>query len=297
MRTSEFDIFDVVLWLLFACLGVVALVGAYAGVRIYIADQFVIPSSSMEPTLIPGDRVIVNKLIMGARIYDEFDFCDGAPLVSHRTRGIRDIKHNDILIFNFPINYDNDQIEFELNYVYGKRCVGIPGDSVSGRNGYLYSNNYDGVIGSIDKQRELSQTPDSLIHRRTLIINTPYGVNPRWTIKNFGPLYVPKEGESITLDLSNYRLYERVVTYETGLPLNVSDEGVLMLGDKVAGDYTFTKNYYYVCGDNVINSGDSRYWGFVPEEFVVGVVSRITYSRDIESDEFRWSRFMKSVMN
>ena len=106
------------------------MIGMYFGCRVYIVDQFVIPTSLMEPTLITGDRVVVNKLIVGAHIYDNFDFREGVPMKSHRAWGLRKIKHNDIVVFNYPINGKDGGIGFKLNYVYGKRCIGIPGDSV-----------------------------------------------------------------------------------------------------------------------------------------------------------------------
>ena len=81
-----------------------------------MVDQFVIPSASMYPTLQAGDRVWVNKLVMGARIYDDLESASSSTLRSWRTRGIRKVKRNDILIFNFPIN--EDRIAFKINYVY-----------------------------------------------------------------------------------------------------------------------------------------------------------------------------------
>lgn len=289
-------IYDVVYRFCLLILAGMLLVAVYACTRIYIADNFRIPTGSMEPTLIPGDNVIVNKLIAGARIYDEFDFTDGVPMKSHRAWGYRQVEHNDIVIFNFPINRSKYKMEFKINYVYGKRCIACPGDSVSIRNGYFHNNRYSGVLGNISRQDILSATPDSLLPRNVLYAMPFDPVNYGWTIKNFGPLYVPEIGGKVVLDQTNYRLYKLAVEFETGKRLYINKSGVLMLGDDVAGEYVFRKNYYFMCGDNVMDSNDSRYWGFVPEEFIVGVVSRIIFSRDKYSDEFRWDRFLKSVL-
>ncbi|MFI3306512.1 MAG: signal peptidase I [Rikenellaceae bacterium] len=270
-------------------------IAGYFAVRIYIVDQFVIPTGSMQPTLIPGDRVIVNKLIAGARIYDEYDFSEGTPMKSHRTRGLREVRHNDIVIFNFPLNRKRNKIEFELNYVYGKRCVGMPGDSVSIVDGFYRNNNYDGIIGVAEEQQRLSDRPDSLIRKNVLRSMSPNGAVPRWTIKNFGPLYVPRSGDEIAVTRYDLNLYKRLIEFETGEAIQVID-GEIFLGNEPIDKYRFSKNYYFCCGDNVLDSNDSRNWGFVPEEFIVGVVSRITYSRNRETNEFRWDRLMKCVL-
>lgn len=292
---KRMDLWDVLLRVMYTLIGIGLLIGLFIAMRIYVVDQFVIPTDSMRPTLIPGDYVIVNKLIAGARIYDRLDFKEGDPLECHRTWGMRQVKHNDIVIFNFPINRRKYKIEFKINYVYGKRCIGLPGDTVTIRNGYFKNNNYDGIFGVEAEQRRLSETPDSLI-ANTVIHAFPFDFRHYgWTIKEFGPLYVPRKGGRVALDAVNFQLYRLVVEYETGKKLRVNADKRLTLDGDPIDNYTFQGNYYFFCGDQVLNSNDSRYWGFVPEEFIVGVVTRITYSRDRKSDEFRWNRLLKRV--
>ena len=127
---KRLDFWDIILRVMYTFIGIGVLIGIFIAARVYVVDQFVIPTDSMRPTLIPGDYVIVNKLIAGARIYDRLDFKDGDPLECHRTKGFRKVEHNDIVIFNFPINRSKYKIEFKINYVYGKRCIGLPGDTV-----------------------------------------------------------------------------------------------------------------------------------------------------------------------
>ncbi len=78
--------------------------------------------------------------------------------------------------------------------------------------------------------------------------------------------------------------------------MELSEDGTIWIGGEEITSYRFDGNYYFMCGDNVSSSNDSRYWGFVPEEFIVGVVSRIIFSRDRVTDEFRWDRLLKSVL-
>lgn len=262
-------------------------------VRALFCDQFVVPSESMLPTLAPGDRILVNKLIVGARIYKKFDFSEGAALHLFRLPGFRKVRVNDIVVFNVPQGYDRDKIEFRINYVYAKRCIGTPGDSVSIRNGRFRNNHWSGPIGDTVQQQVLARMPDSLfspyVLRSMPFDDSLFG----WTIKNMGPLHVPRAGDSIPLDLRHFKLYRQVIEYETGKKLSF-ENGARLDGIPVCG-YTFRKNYYFFCGDNAPNSKDSRYWGFAPEEFIIGVVNRISYSQDPITGERRPERWWKRV--
>ena len=262
-------------------------------VRALFCDQFVVPSESMLPTLAPGDRILVNNLIVGARIYKKFDFSEGAALHSFRLPGFRKVRINDIVVFNVPQGYDRDKIEFRINYVYAKRCIGTPGDSVSIRNGRFRNNHWSGPIGDTVQQQVLARMPDSLfspyVLRSMPFDDSLFG----WTIKNMGPLHVPRAGDSIPLDLRHFKLYRQVIEYETGKKLSF-ENGARLDGIPVCG-YTFRKNYYFFCGDNAPNSKDSRYWGFAPEEFIIGVVNRISYSQDPITGERRPERWWKKV--
>lgn len=91
----------------------------------------------MSPTLIAGDRILANKLVAGARIYKKIEFGKDIPLRSFRMPGLREVRPNDVVIFNAPRGYDRGRIEFRINYVYTKRCIGAPGDSISIREGYF----------------------------------------------------------------------------------------------------------------------------------------------------------------
>lgn len=266
------------------------LILSYAGCRIFVCDQFIIPSDSMNPTLIPGDRILADKLIFGARIYKSYDFSKGQPLESWRMPGLRRIRPNDVLVFNVPKGYGKG-IEFKINYVFLKRCVGTPGDTVRIENGFYKNNNYNKLIGLESEQQRLRGTPDSLIPKG---VKRMFPFDKRWTIKDFGPLYVPAKGDTLLLEPSVYRLYREVIQYETGRKLSLQD-GICLLDGRPVSEYVFKGNYYFTGGDNVMDSGDSRYWGFVPEEFIIGVAKRISYSRDRNSEKLRWSRLWKKI--
>ena len=88
----------------------------------------------MYPTLQIGDRVWVNKLVTGARIYNDIDLVISSTLQSQRTKGMRNIERNYIIIFNYPIN--ENRISFKTNDVYAKRCIALPCDSISAVKGF-----------------------------------------------------------------------------------------------------------------------------------------------------------------
>lgn len=254
----------------------------FIGYRVFIWDRFIVPSESMVPTLIPGDRILVNKLIFGARIYKNFDFSRGQSLESWRMPGLREIRPNDVLVFNVPQGYDRDKIEFKINYVYSKRCVGTPGDTVSIVRGFYKNNYYDGVIGLASKQQQLAASNDLLIPDR-ILRTIPKGGD--WTIREFGPLYIPAKGDTIHLDSLRWNIYRTIIEYETNSELS----------DTFPAEYVFRENYYFVGGDNVMHSNDSRYWGFVPEEFIIGVAQRIAYSHSGRLEGLRWNRVWKRI--
>ena len=276
---------------LYTSLASIVVVASYYLCRIFIADQFVIPSDSMYPTLQIGDRVWVNKLVAGARIYNDINSANSSTLQSWRTRGMRNIERNDILIFNYPIN--NDRISFKINYVYAKRCIALPGDSISAVDGYYKNNNYEGVLSNKKAQEYLSKYPDSLLHESIRNTITPSHDKYPWTIKNFGPIYVPRKGDVIKLNAENALFYSKILEFETGKKIRVNSAGEVYLGDKPASYHIFTNNYYFMAGDNVINSGDSRYWGFVPEDYIVGVVGFIPYAIDKNTNEIKYDRILK----
>ena len=118
-----------------------------------------------------------------------------------------------------------------------------------------------------------------------------------WNVDNFGPLWVPRKGATVALTEANLPLYRRIIETYEGNRLEVSD-GQIRINGEPADSYTFAMDYYFMMGDNRHNSLDSRYWGFVPEDHIVGKPSFVWLSLDKEKSfpaNIRWNRIFRGV--
>ena len=128
----------------------------------------------------------------------------------------------------------------------------------------------------------------------------PLNAHTGWTRDNYGPIWIPAKGKSIDLNLKNIAIYERPIRTYEGNNLEITPKGEILINGKVAKSYTFKMDYYWMMGDNRHNSADSRYWGFVPEDHIVGKPLFIWWSADPDRKGFngiRWNRLFTWVDN
>ncbi|TAE85150.1 MAG: signal peptidase I [Bacteroidetes bacterium] len=127
----------------------------------------------------------------------------------------------------------------------------------------------------------------------------PFRETLGWNVDNFGPIYIPKAGDVITLDTVTYYIYERAIKVYENNPTLVMRNKKVYLNEQEITSYTFKQNYYFMMGDNRHNSADSRFWGFVPEDHIVGKALFTWMSLDPNETnlfkKIRWNRLFRGI--
>lgn len=332
-------------------------------VRWVFLEAYTIPTGSMEKSLLVGDFLFVSKLHYGPRTPNTPlqlplnhqtiwgtsipSYIGAVQIPSYRLPGFSSIKHNDVVVFNYPAEkgHPSDQ---KTNYI--KRCIGLPNDTISVIQGqvhlngkaienpprmqeeyFVFTNEFisDKVFEKLeitDYQRidqpehngyvmkatagaieELKQFP---FVRHVIKSVTPAGMvlykncfptdvaNLTWNVDNFGPLWIPAKGAKIKLDKMNVLFYGSTIKdYEHLEKVEIRDS-VLYLDGKAQTEYTFTQDYYFMMGDNRHDSEDSRFWGFVPADHVVGKAWLVWMSLDSQAgflDKIRFRRMFRFI--
>ncbi|MGF7214774.1 signal peptidase I [Spirosoma lacussanchae] len=353
-------------------------------IRWLFMEAFTIPTPSMENSLMVGDFLFVSKLHYGTRTtttplqvpltHQKIwgtnipSYSTAIQLPSYRLPGFTSVKNGDVVVFNVPPKYLNDNIDYpvDLKTNYIKRCVGIPGDVLEVRQREVYVNGtllpkpprseqkyflkttevldaaffrkYDIVNDYRDpgqpteNWKPLEQYNDSTksstmvgysINTTETVINQlkgfdwVKGIEPmsdkpgemspgiygtptfKWNHDNFGPITVPKQGVTIPINAQTIALYGPVIELYEGNENVVSSPTGIKIGGQPIGSYTFKQDYYFMMGDNRDNSLDSRFWGFVPADHIVGKAVFVWMSLDPNPDKWynkiRWNRLFRTI--
>ncbi|MDR7371988.1 signal peptidase I [Flavobacterium aquidurense] len=347
-------------------------------VHTYVVQPYTIPTSSLEKSLLIGDFLFVSKLNYGPRVpmttvalpmvHDSIpltkkrSYLKWPQLPYFRLPAFEKIKRTDIVVFNWPVDtvhyfYEPKgrpgvykPIDKRSNYV--KRCVGIPGDSLSVRDGYVFINGKKLVLPErakpqysyavaldgktpIDFESLLKELNVNLVDVRgfkdqvkkdTLFFGALTETNAerlknipgvtgvvreiakgnddrvfphinKWNEDNYGPIYIPEAGKTVALTNESLPFYKDIITNYEGNTLQI-DGSHFIINGKQTNTYTFKQNYYWMMGDNRHNSEDSRYWGYVPEDHIVGKPVFIWLSWDTNGkgiNKIRWDRVFTTV--
>ena len=303
---------------------ILAFVGAIVIVLLLRGFAFtscLIPSTGMENSLFQGERILVNKWSYGLRL----------PLMSafsyHRWRE-RPVQKRDIVVFNNPAGIQQPTID--RREIYISRCIGTPGDtllvdslfSVSSPEAqfnpdkkrlYTYPASKENLITSLI--RTLSITNDGLMgsddstHVRSLrryeyhLLEQAIG-DRNWIRpltekqdKELKPLIVPSKGKALRVYPWNITLLRNTLVMHEGKQAEIKND-TLYIDGKPTQHCFFTKDYYWMASNNSVNLSDSRLFGFVPQDHMIGKASLIWFSKEKGTgilDGYRWNRFFQSV--
>jgi len=328
-------------------------------IRWLFLEAFTIPTPSMEKSLLVGDFLFVSKIHYGPRTpatplqmplthqkiwwTDVPSYLDWIQLPQFRFPGFTKVKQNDVVVFNHPPELQYP-VDLKTNYI--KRCVGLPGDTLSVVDTQVYINSkpienptkmetsYLVMTNQQIKERVFKEyditdvdpnnlgyvammTPataeefgkQNFVQRIEPIKRTREQVNQRvypqntalfpWNEDFYGPIWIPSKGATIELNEKNIALYKDVImNYEHNKDVKIEENKVTIDGQEITS-YTFKQDYYFMMGDNRHNSEDSRFWGFVPEDHVVGKAFFIWLSLDKNPESFlnkiRWNRLLNLI--
>lgn len=330
-------------------------------IRGFLIEAYMIPTGSMEKSLLVGDFLFVSKVNYGPRIpmtpvafpfshhtlpvTGGKSYWEGLKLEYKRLPGFQEIKRNDVVVFNYPMEADpplSRPVDKRENYI--KRAIGIPGDTVQMKDSQVYINGEKGMNPPEGQTSYLVVTNGTDLNPQAIFdlriegqrqsdveyvftmtealaekvaswsnvtavkpIISPqrsseFGIFPEtidlgWNRDNFGPIVIPQKGLTVQLDSLTFPFYQRAITVYEGNSLEDRADGYYINGNKIES-YTFEMDYYWMMGDNRHSSSDSRYWGFVPEDHIVGKALFVWLSLDEQGgllDKIRWKRIFMGI--
>jgi len=235
----------------------------------FVVQGYGVQSGSMENTVMTGDFVFANKFIYGSKSPLYLPFSD-IRIPFFELPSLRHPRTGDVVVFDWPGNRDQVRPTEQQNYV--KRCIGTPGDTVRVINRVLYVNHVMIPFPPNSKFETTSVYPKGYPDPEIF----PKGSN--FNQDNYGPIVVPRKGEVIKLDQANFAKWKTFIERE-GHTCNLSGLDVLVDG-KPTDRYTVEHDYYFMMGDNRENSLDSRFWGFVPDQNIIGEAMIVYWSWD-----------------
>jgi signal peptidase I len=257
--------------------------------KLFVVEAFRIPSGSMENTLLVGDFLLVNKLAYGIRTPRYAPFTNLA-IPSFTLPLFRSVRRGDVVVFEFPGKHAGELPAGPEYYI--KRCIGLPGDTINIRSGYVIVNGREVLLPSHAKSSVIAGTLQPGFVDAGNPTHTPIDGN------NFGPTIVPKKGDVIPLTPSSLASWKKFIEREHHT-VELSSNGSVAIDGVESSQYVVAQDYFFMLGDNRGNSLDSRFWGFVPDDHILGEALVLYWSWDPEQpgDEahnqpasIRWNR-------
>ncbi len=262
-------------------------------VKSFLINAFHIPTGSMKNTLLAGDYILVNKAAYSIRSPKHFPLTD-FKVPSFKIFEIKNPERNDIIVFEHPAFFQGDNNKTQTLI---KRIVGLPGDTFQIINKHIFINGKK-YIAPISVKENLNLSIDNKIYDKKI-----FSYGEKWNADNYGPIIIPNKGQKINLNSKNINYWKLLIDNELGSKA-VQEEGtVITINDKPTNEYILKDDYYFVLGDNRDNSVDSRFWGFVPSNFIIGKAEIIYWSVEPHPTSgvssffksIRFNRFFQSI--
>ena len=233
----------------------------------FVLASFEVPTGSMEDTVKIGDRLFVNKFIYGGSTPYTIPFTS-IRIPHFRLPGFRRVAQGDVIVFDWP--GPRDQVDRPLQTWYLKRCIALPGDAVRIDRRVVYVNGKR--LKDPDHSKFLRTETEPVDYRNPNIF--PRGA--RFNEDNYGPIVVPQKGMALILNAQTFPSWQTFIHRE-GHTAEMAD-GKIIIDGKETSYYTVGRDYIFAMGDNRDDSLDSRFWGFVPLEDVIGTPILVYWS-------------------
>lgn len=295
-------------------------------VRVFVGDIYLVPSGSMENTILENEFIIVLKCAYGIRVPD-LNLSNG---FQNRCYFKKDIGRSDIIVFNSPLGSENMSGDKPylppMNQRFIKRCIAAPGDTIRsdgygvdfdhlelnsiklGYNVKLSSQLCFDELVSLFGNRSIALTNDGIVisvpnDKRAVLsrvqcIQEISKLESKFKVpfrdEKLGYFIIPERGARVKIDINNILFYDEIIKVYEGNRLSIQGDSIFING-RLSNSYCFKLDYYLVLGDNRLFSEDSRSWGFVPEDHIIGEAKMILFSwdRDRLSFTIRWDRLFK----
>ncbi len=239
--------------------------------RMFFVEVFKIPTDSMANTLMNGDYVVVDKISFGIKSPRYIPFSD-CQIPQIFFPALKKPQRGDIVVFHYP--GDRDRLESEKPMSFIKRCVAVGGDTVKIVNKILYVNDIHFPIIPTELYSHSLLRPDC-------VTDSMFPPGSRFNPDYYGPVIVPKKGDVINISLENINQWKTLIERE-GHSVCSSQKGIILIDGSKTDKYVIKHNYLFVLGDNRDNSSDSRYWGFLSEDNLIGKAVLIYWSWDTQ---------------
>jgi signal peptidase I len=243
---------------------------AFLVLNSFVIASFEVPTGSMENEIMAGDFLFVNKFIYGGTTPRTIPILD-LRIPWFRVPAFRSVERGDVIVFVFP-GYRDEVRASEFQF-YLKRCVAISGDTVQVINRAVYVNGRPAPIPRNIRFNNYHVDPPGQPQESIFPKGSSYNED------NWGPEVVPRKGEVLHLTPETLERWKTFIGRE-GHSALLRGDGTILIDGVPSSTYTVRDNYYFGMGDNRDNSLDSRFWGFIPTENIVGSPMIVYWSWD-----------------